>query len=49
MIIISNGSFEQQCKKLKRTGVADKFSVIVTSEEAGVSKPNIEILYSFTG
>lgn len=37
--VISDGGGEQQRKKLARTGILDKFSVAVTAEEAGRSKP----------
>lgn len=41
--IISNGNGRQQRRKLKRLGVADRFSVVVISEEVGVWKPKPEI------
>jgi putative hydrolase of the HAD superfamily len=41
--IISNGNTEQQTKKLDQTGIAERFEIIVVSEEAGVSKPKPDI------
>lgn len=41
--IISNGDFEQQSMKLDRLGVKDYFEEIITSGEAGIAKPNIEL------
>ena len=41
--VISNGNREQQNKKLELTGIQDKFSVVVTSEDAGVCKPSADI------
>jgi putative hydrolase of the HAD superfamily len=41
--VISDGSGEQQRQKLARTGILNKFSVIVTAEEAGRSKPDPEL------
>lgn len=41
--VISDGSSEQQRQKLARTGILDRFSVILTAEEAGRSKPDPEL------
>jgi putative hydrolase of the HAD superfamily len=41
--IISNGSLEQQLAKLRHTGIAELFSVVVISEQAGVAKPDRRI------
>lgn len=41
--IISNGSVEQQKRKLCQTGIEDFFSVVVISEEVGAAKPRPEI------
>lgn len=37
--IISNGNTEQQMKKLRQTGIAKRFDIVVVSEEVRVSKP----------
>jgi putative hydrolase of the HAD superfamily len=44
--IISNGNTEQQMKKLYQTGIANRFDVVVVSEEIGVSKPRPGIFMS---
>ncbi|MBE6023436.1 MAG: HAD family hydrolase [Cellulosilyticum sp.] len=41
--IISNGDYQQQVLKLRKIGVEKYFCDIVTAEEYGVSKPNIEL------
>ena len=41
--IITNGFEEVQHKKLTNSGISDYFDVIVTSEMAGVKKPNSKI------
>lgn len=41
--IISNGSGEQQKRKLRQLGIADKFTTVIISEDLGVWKPNPEI------
>lgn len=41
--IISNGDYEQQCFKLKKTGIIDKFETIVTAGDVGVAKPDRRI------
>ena len=41
--IISNGDYEQQIDKLKTVGLIDYFATIVTSGEAGYSKPDKRI------
>lgn len=41
--IISNGDMEQQSLKLVRLGIKSYFEIIVTSGEAGIAKPNVEI------
>lgn len=41
--IITNGNREQQLKKLVSTSLLSRFAVIVTSEDAGVSKPDPRI------
>lgn len=38
--IISNGDYEQQIDKLKKVGLIDYFSTVVTSGEVGYSKPD---------
>jgi len=38
--IITNGFNEVQFKKIKNAGLSDYFDKIITSEEAGVKKPN---------
>ncbi|MBW4619564.1 MAG: HAD family hydrolase [Cyanosarcina radialis HA8281-LM2] len=44
--IISNGNSEQQAKKLRQTGIANRFDIVVVSEEIGVSKPKPGIFLS---
>ncbi len=39
--IISNGNSDQQHQKLKRTGILERFSTVVISEEVGASKPEV--------
>jgi putative hydrolase of the HAD superfamily len=41
--IISNGNLIQQHKKLKQSGIINRFQTIVISEEVGFSKPKPEI------
>ena len=41
--VITNGSQEQQVKKLRSTGILDRFSVVVVSESVGHAKPSREI------
>ncbi len=41
--IISNGSGEQQRRKLNHLGLADRFACVVISEDFGIWKPNPEI------
>jgi len=41
--VITNGNNEQQRKKLERTGLAPRFSVVVTSGECGFAKPDRRI------
>jgi putative hydrolase of the HAD superfamily len=41
--IISNGSAEQQKRKLRQTGIERFFTVVVISEEIGAAKPHPEI------
>jgi putative hydrolase of the HAD superfamily len=41
--IITNGTDVQQRGKLERTGIADRFAVILTSEAVGVGKPDLRI------
>jgi len=41
--VISNGDFDAQVKKLKDTGVYERFSVMVTSELIGIAKPDRRI------
>ena len=40
MHIITNGFNEVQSKKLKNSGLNQYFNQIITSEDAGVKKPN---------
>lgn len=42
--IVSNGFAEVQHKKLAASGLADRLSGVILSEEVGVKKPNREIL-----
>jgi putative hydrolase of the HAD superfamily len=44
--IISNGNTEQQTKKLCQTGIAERFDIVVISEDIGVSKPEPGIFLS---
>jgi putative hydrolase of the HAD superfamily len=41
--VITNGTEVQQRGKLERMGIADRFSVILTSEAAGLGKPDPRI------
>ncbi len=41
--IISNGDLQQQTLKLKRMGIINLFSNIITADELGVAKPNVKI------
>ena len=41
--ILSNGSSAQQREKLQQTGILDRFSTIVISEDIGLAKPGREI------
>jgi len=41
--LISNGDLEQQRKKLKQTGLTERFSTILISSEIGIGKPAPEI------
>jgi putative hydrolase of the HAD superfamily len=41
--LISNGDLEQQHKKLKQTGLTERFSTILISSEIGIGKPAPEI------
>ncbi len=41
--IISNGNLQQQILKLKRMGIINSFSNIITSGDLGVVKPNVKI------
>jgi putative hydrolase of the HAD superfamily len=41
--VITNGNTEQQRKKLKTLGLTERLSMVVTSEEAGVAKPDPRI------
>jgi putative hydrolase of the HAD superfamily len=43
--IISNGQREQQVRKLKRSGVLEKFDCVVISEDCGHPKPKVEIFH----
>jgi putative hydrolase of the HAD superfamily len=38
--IISNGSYEQQVRKLRHTGILERFEVIAISEDVGAAKPD---------
>jgi putative hydrolase of the HAD superfamily len=44
--IITNGSTQQQIKKLSRTGIIDRFDIVVVSEEVRASKPNPDIFWT---
>ncbi|MEY8350108.1 HAD family hydrolase [Bacillus cereus] len=41
--IISNGDYDQQAHKLKRIGINNYFSHIITSSQVGVAKPDPKI------
>jgi putative hydrolase of the HAD superfamily len=41
--ILSNGNVEQQQAKLRQTGIAHLFSIVLISEQAGVAKPDPRI------
>jgi putative hydrolase of the HAD superfamily len=41
--VITNGERDQQVKKLERTGLASFFSLVLTSGEYGVAKPDARI------
>ncbi len=41
--IISNGTVEQQTRKLRQTQIAERFMTVMISEELGVTKPAPEI------
>jgi len=41
--VITNGNSEQQIRKLQRTGILDRFGVVVVSEAIGHAKPAPEI------
>jgi putative hydrolase of the HAD superfamily len=41
--VITNGTDVQQRSKLERFGIADRFAVVLTSEAAGVGKPDPRI------
>jgi putative hydrolase of the HAD superfamily len=41
--VITNGNPRQQHKKLQRFGIADRFAVVITPEDVGVSKPHPQI------
>ena len=48
MHILSNGFYEVQINKLKLSGLETYFDKIITSESAGVQKPNVAIFdYAF--
>ncbi len=44
--VISNGDYKAQVKKLKAVGIREKFKTVVTSELAGVPKPDSYIFRS---
>jgi putative hydrolase of the HAD superfamily len=41
--VVTNGNAEQQMRKLERTGIIDRFRVVVVSERVGHAKPAPEI------
>jgi putative hydrolase of the HAD superfamily len=41
--VVSNGQGDQQRRKLKQTGIADRFECILISEECGCAKPEATI------
>ena len=43
--VITNGVDQQQRDKLTRTGIADRFAVVVTSDASKVSKPDPRIFH----
>jgi putative hydrolase of the HAD superfamily len=43
--VITNGNSEQQHKKLKTVGIADRLAIVLTSEEAGIAKPDPRIFH----
>jgi putative hydrolase of the HAD superfamily len=40
--VLSNGNSEQQRQKLRQTGIAERFSSIIISEDLGIAKPGRE-------
>jgi len=44
--VITNGDAAQQRKKLRRTGLADRFAEVITSADFGCSKPDPRIFHS---
>jgi len=47
--VITNGLEEQQRQKLARTGIADRFRVVVTSDASKLSKPDPRIFRHAAG
>ena len=43
--IITNGNPDQQRAKLRRTGILDRFAIVVVSEEVGHAKPSARIFH----
>ena len=43
--IISNGNGKQQRRKLHRLGIAERFQVVIISEEVGLWKPKAEMFW----
>lgn len=41
--VISNGDYQQQIEKLKRLGIVEYFSCVITSSEVGIAKPDKSI------
>ncbi len=47
--VITNGDSAQQLKKLKATAILSRFALVVTSEDAGATKPKPEIFHFACG
>lgn len=41
--IITNGNYDQQFKKLRNLGIIEHFTVMITSDEIGIAKPDKRI------
>lgn len=47
--IVTNGNADQQRTKLRRTGILDRFAIVVVSEDIGYSKPSPQIFHHACG